>query len=138
MNLLHVLLGEPTQEDWERVKVVRSYKTWKLYECGGIGVDAAEIAESKSYKDAIRQARKVGLTALFLPYCWAKFYVRVRRKVLKLGTDEQLFYLLSLGVLGGSLFRRLLRESIEHRIRTRWKSSLTLTTRMRTRRSRSR
>lgn len=59
MNLLHLLLGEPTQDDWDRVKAVKSHKTWKLDEFGGIGVDAAEVAESERFKDALKQVRKM-------------------------------------------------------------------------------
>lgn len=58
MSLLHLLFGEPTQDDRERVKAVQSYKTWKLHDCG-IGVDAAEIAESAHYKEAMRQAAQI-------------------------------------------------------------------------------
>ncbi|WP_448652012.1 hypothetical protein ACSHWC_30320 [Pseudomonas fluorescens] len=58
MNLLHLLCGKPTQDDWDRVKAVKSYKSWKLYDCG-IGVDAAEVAQSQNYKDAIRQVRQM-------------------------------------------------------------------------------
>ncbi|QOQ77941.1 hypothetical protein IMF22_13345 [Pseudomonas poae] len=58
---------------------------------------------------------QIGLTAMAIPLGWAKLYVRLRKKVLKLETDEQLHYLLSLGVLDGNAFRRLLRESIEQR-----------------------
>lgn len=58
MSLLHLLFGKPTQDEWERVKAVKSYRTWKLYDCG-IGVDAAEVAESENYKEAIRQARQM-------------------------------------------------------------------------------
>lgn len=59
---------------------------------------------------------QAGLTAMLLPVLWAKLYSRVRKKLLKLQTDEQFHYLLSLGVLEGNPFRRLLRESIEHRV----------------------
>ena len=58
MSLLHWLFGKPTQDDWERVEAVKSYKTWKTYDCG-IGVDAAEVAESENYKAAVRQVRKM-------------------------------------------------------------------------------
>lgn len=58
MSLLHLLFGKPTQDEWERVKAVKSYRTWKLYDCG-IGVDAAEVAESENYKEAIRQVRQM-------------------------------------------------------------------------------
>lgn len=58
MSLLHWLFGKPTQDDWARVDAVKSYKTWKLYDCG-IGVDAAEVAESENYKAAVRQVRKM-------------------------------------------------------------------------------
>ncbi|MGF6094971.1 hypothetical protein [Pseudomonas sp. 18175] len=58
MSLLHLLFGKPTQDEWERVNAVKSYRTWKLYDCG-IGVDAAEVAESENYKEAIRQVRQM-------------------------------------------------------------------------------
>ncbi|WP_426134972.1 hypothetical protein [Pseudomonas sp. PWP3-1b2] len=58
MKVLHLLFGKPTQNDWERVKAVKSYKTWKIYDCG-IGVDAVEVAESENYQEATRQARNV-------------------------------------------------------------------------------
>lgn len=59
---------------------------------------------------------QAGFTAMLLPALWAKLYIYARKKLLKLETDEQFNYLLSLGVLEGNPFRRLLRESIEHRV----------------------
>ena len=58
MSLLHWLFGKPTQDDWERVKDVKSRRTWKVV-YGGIGLDAAEVLESAGYKDAIRQVHKL-------------------------------------------------------------------------------
>ncbi|HEC56090.1 MAG TPA: hypothetical protein ENI30_14040 [Gammaproteobacteria bacterium] len=58
MSLLDLLFGKPTQDDWERVKDVKSRKTWKIVQ-GGIGLDAAEVVESQGYRDAIRQVRQM-------------------------------------------------------------------------------
>ncbi len=55
---------------------------------------------------------QAGITALMIPFFWAKLYVRTKKKMLKLQTDEQLYDTLSLGVLEGTPFRFLLRESI--------------------------
>ncbi len=58
MNLLHLLFGKPTQADWDRVRDVKSRKTWKVVS-GGIGLDAAETLASPEYKEAVRQVRKM-------------------------------------------------------------------------------
>lgn len=58
MPLLHLLFGKPTHDEWERVKDVKSRKTWKVV-YGGIGLDACEVLESPGYKDAIDQIRKM-------------------------------------------------------------------------------
>ncbi|MDL2186626.1 hypothetical protein P5706_20770 [Pseudomonas sp. ChxA] len=55
---------------------------------------------------------QAGITALVIPFFWAKLYVRTKKKLLKLQTDAQLYHTLSLGVLEGTPFRFLLRESI--------------------------
>lgn len=55
---------------------------------------------------------QAGITALVIPFFWAKLYVHTKKKMLKLQTDAQLYYTLSLGVLEGTPFRFLLRESI--------------------------
>lgn len=57
---------------------------------------------------------QVGLTALVIPFFWSAFYVGAKKKILQLETDAQLYSLLSLGVLEGTPFRMLLRESIVH------------------------
>lgn len=58
MSLLHLLFGKPTQDDWDRVRDVKSRKTWKLVR-GGIGLDIDEVIASEGYKDAVRQAQKM-------------------------------------------------------------------------------
>lgn len=58
---------------------------------------------------------QIGLSAMLLPFGWGAFYVSAKKKILKLETDTQLNYLLSLEVLEGNPFRVLLRESIEQR-----------------------
>ena len=55
---------------------------------------------------------QVGLTALVIPFFWSAFYVGAKKKILQLETDVQLHTLLALGVLEGTPFRILLRESI--------------------------
>ncbi|MGY2361717.1 hypothetical protein ACW9IO_04100 [Pseudomonas azotoformans] len=55
---------------------------------------------------------QVGLTALVIPFFWSAFYVGAKKKILQLETDVQLHSLLALGVLEGTPFRVLLRESI--------------------------
>lgn len=55
---------------------------------------------------------QVGLTALVIPFFWSAFYVGAKKKILQLETDVQLHSLLALGVLEGTPFRILLRESI--------------------------
>lgn len=55
---------------------------------------------------------QAGLTALLIPYCWATLYLRAKKRVFQLETDVQLYSQLSLGVLEGTPFRVLLRESI--------------------------
>lgn len=55
---------------------------------------------------------QVGLTALVIPFFWSAFYVGAKKKILQLETDVQLHTLLALGVLEGTPFRVLLRESI--------------------------
>ena len=55
---------------------------------------------------------QAGITALVIPFFWAKLYVHTKKKMLKLKTDAQLYHTLSLGVLEGTPFRFLLRESI--------------------------
>ena len=55
---------------------------------------------------------QVGLTALVIPFFWSAFYMGVKKKILQLETDVQLHSLLALGVLEGTPFRVLLRESI--------------------------
>lgn len=55
---------------------------------------------------------QTGLTALIVPFCWAKLYVRLKKKMLTLETDAQFYSVLSLGVLAGTPLRLLLRESI--------------------------
>lgn len=55
---------------------------------------------------------QVGLTTMLIPLFWARLYVYARKKKLQLETDAQFYYLLSLGVLEGTPFRILLRESI--------------------------
>ena len=42
MSLLHLLFGKPTQDDWDRVRDVKSRKTWKVVR-GGIGLDLSLI-----------------------------------------------------------------------------------------------
>jgi len=55
---------------------------------------------------------QVGLTALVIPFFWSALYVGAKKKILQLETDVQLHSLLALGVLEGTPFRILLRESI--------------------------
>ncbi|MGB3124513.1 MAG: hypothetical protein WBB95_11945 [Pseudomonas sp.] len=55
---------------------------------------------------------QAGLTALVIPFFWARLYGRVRKKILALETDAQLYSLLCLGLLEGNPFRILLKESI--------------------------
>lgn len=55
---------------------------------------------------------QVGLTALVIPFFWSALYVGAKKKILQLETDVQLHSLLALGVLEGTPFRVLLRESI--------------------------
>ena len=55
---------------------------------------------------------QVGLTALVIPFFWSAFYVGAKKKILQLETDVQLHSLLALGVLEGTPFKILLRESI--------------------------
>ncbi|MGR2708825.1 hypothetical protein B7453_24110 [Pseudomonas sp. IB20] len=58
MSLLQLLFGKPTQDDWDRVRDVKSLKTWKVVR-GGIGVDAVEIMASPHYQEAVRQVRNM-------------------------------------------------------------------------------
>ena len=58
MSLLHLLFGKPTQDDWDRVRDVKSRQTWKVVR-GGIGLDAAEIMASPQYQEAVRQVRNM-------------------------------------------------------------------------------
>ncbi|NWF07059.1 hypothetical protein HX810_05120 [Pseudomonas salomonii] len=55
---------------------------------------------------------QAGMTALAIPFFWARLYVRMKKRMLKLETDTQLYHVLSLGILEGTPFKLLLRESI--------------------------
>ncbi|NWC95446.1 MULTISPECIES: hypothetical protein [unclassified Pseudomonas] len=57
---------------------------------------------------------QTGLTALVIPFFWARFYVNTKKKELNLKSDEQLKYRLALGTLEGTPFKLLLKESIQH------------------------
>ncbi|WP_439862639.1 hypothetical protein [Pseudomonas antarctica] len=53
-----------------------------------------------------------GVTALAIPFIWAKLYAYSKKKILTLETDAQFYAVLSLGLLEGTPFRMLLRDSI--------------------------
>ena len=55
---------------------------------------------------------QAGLTALAIPFFWAKLYTHTKKKMLALETDAQFHAQLSLGLLEGTPFRMLLAESI--------------------------
>ncbi|NIL20554.1 hypothetical protein AU074_07955 [Pseudomonas sp. ATCC PTA-122608] len=55
---------------------------------------------------------QVGLTAMIIPYCWARLFVRWRRRRLQLASEEELNQQLMLELLTGRPLRTLLRESI--------------------------
>ncbi len=56
---------------------------------------------------------QVGITAMAIPFAWARFYVHAKKKSLKLKTDAEFHALLLLGILQGTPLRGLLRESFE-------------------------
>lgn len=55
---------------------------------------------------------QVGLTAMIIPYFWARLFVRWRRQRLQLASEEELNQQLMLELLTGRPLRTLLRESI--------------------------
>jgi len=55
---------------------------------------------------------QVGLTAMIIPYCWARLFVRWRLRRLQLASEEELNQQLMLELLTGRPLRTLLRESI--------------------------